>query len=91
MLEENKHMKDIELLILHTSYPYYHLEAFSKRAKNIILINSNPLYPEPSTVFFIKQFFTLLLKTGNIPEAYNEALAYTISLKRGPLEGLPQK
>jgi hypothetical protein len=65
----------MELLILQTSYPDAHLEIFKKKAKNIILVNSNPLYPEPATIFFIKKLFAGLLKTENsIADAYQEAL-----------------
>ena len=70
MLESTK---DMDLVILHTSYPDEHLKVFKKKAKNIILINSNPLYPESSSIFFIKKFFTFLLKNGNgnIEYAFN--------------------
>ena len=62
MLESSK---DMDLLILHTSFPDEHLKVLRKKAKNIILINSNPLYPETSTIFFIKKLFTFLLQNGN--------------------------
>lgn len=78
MLQENP---KIDLLILHTSYPYYHLDIFRKHAKNIILINSNPVFPEPSTIYYIKQFFIHLLQTGNISESYESALTDLNTLK----------
>ena len=66
--------KKMELLILHTSYPYYHLESLRPFANNILLIDSNPIVPEPSSIFFLKQFFLYFLKTSNIHTAYHKAI-----------------
>ena len=67
MLENSKYM---DLLILHTSFPDEHLKVFRRKAKNIILVNSNPLYPETSTIFFINKLFYFLIEHGNIDNAY---------------------
>lgn len=53
----------IELLIFHTSFPYYHLEHIMscQNIKNILLIKSSPVYHSDSTSFFLNRFFSELL------------------------------
>jgi hypothetical protein len=67
------------------------LKIFKEHAKNIILINSNPLYPEPSTIYFIKQFFIRLLQTGNISESYEKGIKELSNFKEGSLKYISEK